>query len=318
MSSTARSADVSVPRVSIITVNHNRETYIERTICSVLDQGYDNLEYIVVDTGSDDSSNKLISIYEDELTCLIEPGLSTAAALNLGLSHATGDIVAFIPSGHLLLPGAIDIAVRQMSGRGATNWLVAQCLRIGEWDETLGRFAARAPGSLASFLMHDSGVLPLASSFFSRELLAGNEWFDPAFPYAHDYELSCRLLAIGHVPTVISENTAGWRDCEEDAKPEIAIRRGMEYILAARRYGDRLPLAQRYNLWMNCDLRDRIYTLAEAELQGEKAWKFLFHSLIKHPWWLADESVRRALRHVPQSIPTTTPASSSGHRRHAA
>lgn len=311
-----------LPRVSIITVNHNRGAFLERTLCGVLDQGYENLDYLVIDLGSDDTSPDLIKLYENELTALSAPGLGEAAALNLGLARATGDIVAFVPSGHLLLPGAIDAAVRHMTGRGAAGWLVGQCVRIGARDQTLGRFAARAPHSLASFLMHDSGVLPLAASFFSRELLAGSEWFDPAFPLAHDYELSCRLLAAGHSPTIVHENTTGWRECEEDAEPNITVRRGMEYILAARRYGDRLPLAQRYGLWVNCDLRDRIYTLAEAELRGDQSWKFLLQSLVRHPWWLADESVRRALRHVPQPMPTPTqtptPGMQPGRRRRAA
>jgi hypothetical protein len=168
--------------------------------------------------------------------------------------------------------------------------------------------------------MHDSGVLPLASSFFSRDLVPGGDWFDPAFPHAHDYEFACRLLAEGHRPTITSAITAGWRECADDTRPEVTIRRGMEYVLAARRHGERLPIAQRYTLWMNCDLRDRIYTLAQAELQGENSWRFLLHSLVRHPWWLADESVRRALRHVP--APTPAPAPTRGmhaaRRRHAA
>ena len=79
--------------------------------------------------------------------------------------------------------------------------------------------------------------------------------------------------------------------------PYALLNKGREYIQVARRYADRLPLAQRYALWKNCDVRERIYTLAQAEVYGKAARRFMFHQLLRHPWWLRNEAVRSTLLH---------------------
>ena len=70
-------------------------------------------------------------------------------------------------------------------------------------------------------------------------------------------------------------------------------------------------LAERYALWANCDRRRRIYTLAEAELKGDQAQRFLLSQFVRHPWWLTDEHFRQALMHGvehPMLEPTRTAA----------
>jgi hypothetical protein len=73
------------------------------------------------------------------------------------------------------------------------------------------------------------------------------------------------------------------------------LTQGRAYITAAEHYADRLPMAERYALWVNCDQRRRIFALAEAEAMGSEARRQLWHRLLRHPWWLADEHYRKAL-----------------------
>ena len=95
------------PRISIITPSLNQGAYLERTVRSVVDQGYPDLEYIVVDGGSTDESVSILERYDDRIAYWVsERDSGQAHAINKGLARATGSIVAYINSDDYYLPGA--------------------------------------------------------------------------------------------------------------------------------------------------------------------------------------------------------------------
>ena len=81
------------PKVSIITPSFNQSEYLEQTILSVLNQGYPNLEYIIIDGGSTDGSVKIINKYTDKLSFwLSETDKGMYDAINKGFKKCTGEI----------------------------------------------------------------------------------------------------------------------------------------------------------------------------------------------------------------------------------
>ncbi|MEO8588917.1 MAG: glycosyltransferase family 2 protein [Flavobacteriales bacterium] len=98
-----------LPRISLITPSFQQAGYLEECLASVHEQGYPQLEHIVVDGGSTDGSVGIIQRYADRINWWCsEPDQGQSAAINKGLAHATGQVFGWLNSDDLLLPGALE------------------------------------------------------------------------------------------------------------------------------------------------------------------------------------------------------------------
>lgn len=89
-----------LPKLSVITIVYNNVKDIERTMLSILNQTYSNIEYIVIDGASNDGTLEIIKKYQDRIAKLIsEKDKGIYDAMNKGLALATGDYVLFMNSG---------------------------------------------------------------------------------------------------------------------------------------------------------------------------------------------------------------------------
>ncbi len=91
-------------KFSIVTVCRNAEDSIEKTICSVTEQTYSNIEYIIIDAVSTDGTLAIIDKYKSNIARVVsEPDKGIYDAMNKGVSYATGDYVFFLNAGDLLI-----------------------------------------------------------------------------------------------------------------------------------------------------------------------------------------------------------------------
>ena len=153
-------------RVSIITINYNNSSGLEKTIQSVLAQTvYDNIEYIVIDGASTDGSVDVIHKYENRLSLAVsEPDKGIYDAMNKGVTKATGDYCLFLNSGDTLFDELV----------------VETCLpTLGDEDLIMGRIQMNPSGFIAyndislPFTMMDfylSCPIPHPACFIRREL----------------------------------------------------------------------------------------------------------------------------------------------------
>ncbi len=103
------------PLISIVTVVFNSERYLEETILSVINQSYDNIEYIIIDGGSSDGTLDIIKKYENKINYwLSEKDSGIYEAMNKGIDLVTGDWVNFVNSSDTLNKNAYDVIFDQL------------------------------------------------------------------------------------------------------------------------------------------------------------------------------------------------------------
>ena len=84
-------------KISIITVCYNSDKTLEKTINSVVSQDYKNIEYIIIDGGSNDNTLNIINKYKDNITTIVsEKDKGIYDGINKGIKKATGDIISLI------------------------------------------------------------------------------------------------------------------------------------------------------------------------------------------------------------------------------
>ena len=100
------------PLISIITVVFNNERYLEDTIMSVLNQSYDNVEYVIIDGGSSDGTLDIIRKYEDEIDYWVsEEDSGIYDAMNKGIDLVMGDWVNFLNSSDTIEKNAYTLVL---------------------------------------------------------------------------------------------------------------------------------------------------------------------------------------------------------------
>jgi glycosyltransferase involved in cell wall biosynthesis len=215
-----------LPKLTVITPSFNQGSFIERTIRSVLDQGYPNLEYVIVDGGSTDESVEIIRRYEDRLAWWVsEPDGGQSAAINKGIEGTTGEIVAYLNSDDYLLPGALETVAASLQGSDA-SWLAGGALDIKEGDppERLRVWRPKPPCYCEGRLRGRHWWLlvpwhvPQPATFWSRELFERFGGFRTDMHYAFDAEFMVRLALSGEEPELLTEDFLAVRSVHPDQK----------------------------------------------------------------------------------------------------
>ncbi len=131
----------SPPGISLVTPSFGQAAFLERTLRSVLDQNYPRLEYFVQDGGSVDGTQEILSRYSDRLTGWESaPDKGQSDAINLGFSKTRGEIMAWLNSDDLLLPGSLACVADFFLRHPAVDVIYGNRLLINEEDLLIGRW----------------------------------------------------------------------------------------------------------------------------------------------------------------------------------
>jgi glycosyltransferase involved in cell wall biosynthesis len=199
----------SGPLVSVITVVLNRESCLERAIRSVLKQTYGNIEYVIVDGGSNDGTLDVIRRFDMHIDYWIsEPDEGMYDAMNKGIDLCLGEIIGILNSDDWYEPDAIERVVAAFEGNSSAS-LVCGAMRM--WPSNEKPYRIKRP--LNPLPVHCAMPFNHPTCFFREDVYARTGKFDSSFCTAADYDLILRFLRTGDsivaLDCVISNFRAG-------------------------------------------------------------------------------------------------------------
>jgi glycosyltransferase involved in cell wall biosynthesis len=199
-----------VTSVSIVTISFNQIEFLQRTIDSVLNQDYKDIEYIIVDPGSTDGSRDLIKQYDSRIACAIfEPDQGPADGLNKGFERSTGSVLGFLNSDDVLLPGAVSAAVRYLADHPSVDVVSGHAKVIGPDDRVLRRtYSDRM--SLTRYIYGGIALIQ-PSTFFRRTAFERTNGFNIANRAVWDGELFFDMAKAGCRFDLSDEIWSGYR-----------------------------------------------------------------------------------------------------------
>lgn len=179
-------------KISIITIVYNRQHCISNCIESVLSQSYDNVEYIVIDGGSTDGTQKVIEEYKDKIAHYVsEKDEGIFDALNKGISKATGDIIGILNSDDFFYNSETLGKIAQAFESSGADLVYAKGMFVDQ--ENLQKVRRVYPSKPFRKHFLSFGWIPLHTTIFVRNevfKLYGN--YNPGYTIASDYEISVR------------------------------------------------------------------------------------------------------------------------------
>lgn len=183
----------SLPRITVITPSYNQAEFLERTIVSILNQSYPNLEYMIIDGGSTDGSVDIIKRYANQLTYWVsEPDQGQSHAINKGLQRARGEWVCWQNSDDIFYPLAF-MRLSQSLQQNPTLDLVIGDIDLIDKDDGLIRPLCYVKPTYGS-LVAEGMVLTNQAAFWRRSLHEEIGFLDENLHYSFDYEWFLRLL----------------------------------------------------------------------------------------------------------------------------
>jgi glycosyltransferase involved in cell wall biosynthesis len=227
--------------ISIVTPSFQQARWLPQTLESVTTQLRPGDEYFVIDGGSDDGSVDVIKAYESRLTGWVsEPDQGQADAVNKGYRHCTGEVLGWVNSDDLLLPGALD-RVREAFAKDPDLEFLSGWAVFIDADGRITRCRRRA---LSHTCWAKAGLLPLAqpACFYRRTLLETAGPLDPSLWLTLDQDLFYRMLRSARKICAVHRYLAACT-VHPDAKTQQLghPRRSLEFALMDRRHPDMRP-----------------------------------------------------------------------------
>lgn len=199
-------------KISIITIAYNSAETIEDTIVSVINQDYDDIEYIIVDGGSTDETLGIVGKYNDQISKFIsESDKGIYDAMNKGVKMATGDLVGILNSDDIYADSSVISNIAATIGVKDSVYADLVYVQRDNLDKITRRWIS---GEYKEGLFYKGWMPPHPTFFLRKEIYNQYGLYNLALRSAADYELMLRMLekhkiSTSYLPKVITKMRVG-------------------------------------------------------------------------------------------------------------
>lgn len=202
---------IQQPLITIVTPSFNQGQFIEETILSVLNQTYKNIQYIVVDGGSNDNTMEVVYKYRDRIDIIIhEKDKGQTDAINKGFKLAKGTLVGWINSDDILYPECVEKIVELYNTN--PDGAIFYCSEL-DWIDENGTFMTKRSIHIPNrdYLLNKNSTIIQQGSFYSYKLVKKINYLDESIYYCMDLDLWLRLLNHGRIYHLKGETYSAFR-----------------------------------------------------------------------------------------------------------
>lgn len=240
------------PFISIVTPSYNQVNFLAETIESVISQDYPHKEYLIIDGGSNDGSADLIRRYEPHLAYWVsEPDKGQAHAVNKGFARAKGEVLGWLNSDDLYLPGALTAVAEIFAAHPEVDLVYGDFIYTDVHGWPLRRRRVFPAISYNMLLFHD--YLGQPAVFYRRSLLDRVGPLDESLYYCLDWDLFLRMWPRSrrlHCPKVLATYRLA-ASAKSHAEDSPAFLKEM-HLVQQRHMGQISRSAKLNRLWYRC------------------------------------------------------------------
>ncbi len=188
------------PKITIITPSLNGSRYIEKTIKSVLKQYYPNLEYIIVDQGSTDGTQKILKKYKSKIIVIHQKRKGISRAINAGLRAATGDIIGWINTDDYYLSKSFNAVLHFFKSHPQVRWLTGDYQIVDGDNKNIRNFIVYWKRLLRLFPYKYTLILgnyiAQPSTFYKRKIIKEVGYMDTDLKFNMDVDYWLRIFKL--------------------------------------------------------------------------------------------------------------------------